>query len=260
MAPVTPLSLFEAMCAFGDPDRVSEMICLDHQGYSGPKIFFMGPITGDELPVWRYRELRQQLEEDLVAKLRAGTLVAIGYDSRAPISAPAVTIPADRWHVLVPNFDASTATDAGIDVTGILVQRVSSIEAPSQPTAAMAEDGLGQVRVGSAAIPGLQIVKAARHASWNGLDLKFSPMSFALLLLLAEKARTGAAPVALRELEDKLFAANFDSKALARAVGRLKTEMIRSGLNPTDAQALIENVRTVGYRLRVPASEIAIED
>ena len=65
---------------------------------------------------------REDLEASLIEKLQAGLLVATGYDSRLAIDAPPVTIPADRWPMLKPDFKSSTVAGPGMQITGILVR------------------------------------------------------------------------------------------------------------------------------------------
>lgn len=104
------------------------------------------------------------------------------------------------------------------------------------------------------------MAKCAKSASWKGLGLNLAPRSFNLLHELADRARQGDTLYPLHELEKKILPKNFGDKALAKAIGALKTEMIQSGVSRADVQSLIENVRSFGYRLRIPASEIEIED
>jgi hypothetical protein len=108
--------------------------------------------------------------------------------------------------------------------------------------------------------PRLRIVKAARRARFDSSDLKLSPRSFNLLIILAEEAIQGAVPVETRILENKLLAGNFYEKAIGQAIDRLKREMNSSGVERENAQSLIENIRAVGYRLRLSASDIQIDD
>jgi len=124
IAPPVPegVTLEEALLRWGDPAIVAEVSRLAAEGYDIPAfIWTLGPETECERNVGRYRSLRGKLEEVLHASLRSGILVATGYDARAAIDASPVTIPADRWRVLVPDFSASSATVSGLTITGILV-------------------------------------------------------------------------------------------------------------------------------------------
>jgi len=149
--------------------------------------------------------------------------------------------------VLTPNVEASTATVAGVEITGILVRSANSADNPP----AKARRTVGRR---------LHISKLARRASLGGSDVKLTPRSFNLLVMLAEAARQGAAPVPLRKLEDELLKGKFEDKSLAKAVCRLKTELIRDGVAQPDVNAMIENTRAVGYRLTILDTEIEIED
>jgi hypothetical protein len=181
----------------------------------------------------------------LVAKLRDGSLVATGYDSRAAINAPPVAIPADRWRVLTPNFEDSSAAGGGLSIGGILV---SDSNRP------------GARREASSPEPQLRIAKAARRACFDGLDVKLTARSFDLLVILAEAAIQGAVPVLKRHLEDRLLGRNFSDKAIGQAINRLKSELTKSGVSHHRAQSLIENVQAVGYRLRVATSDVRVDD
>ena len=239
-------TLAEALLAWGDPAAVAELTELAEAGYDGPGIFSLeGPATACERKAFRYQELRSQLEQELSEKLRDGSLVATGYDSRAAIDAPPVAIPADRWRALTPNFEDSSGAGGGLSISGILVSD------PHLPAAA---------RGASSPPPQLRIAKAARRACLDGFDLKLTPRSLDLLVILAEGAIQGAAPVPKLHLEDRLLAGNFSDKAIGQAINRLKSELTNSGVCVERAQSLIENVRTVGYRLALSPSDIRIDD
>jgi hypothetical protein len=69
----------------------------------------------------RLTDARLRLEHCLMAKLVSGHLVATGYASNAPLDAPARTIAADRWRILVPDLEQSEASGPGTLIAGILV-------------------------------------------------------------------------------------------------------------------------------------------
>jgi Transcriptional regulatory protein, C terminal len=241
-----PLSLFEAMSTWGEPAAVAVMTRLVKDGYDGPSCGFLGgPETEYERNVSRYRELRERLETALVARLRDGSLVAVGYDSRAAIDAPPVAIPAGRWRVLIPNFEDSSAAGGGLAISGILVSGFSNSVAPA---------GVPSPE------PRLRITRPGRRARFDGTDLRLTPRSFDLLVILAEGMLQSAAPVEKRHLEDRLLVGNFSEKAIGQAVNRLKSELMKSGVCRENAQSLIENVRAAGYRLTLSASDIQIDD
>jgi hypothetical protein len=228
------LSLFEATCEFGQPELVAEMLALHRKGYGGLTIMTVssGPMSEDERLQARYDDLRGQLAEGFLRQLRDGTLVAFGYDSRGAVDDPPVRIPADKWRVLKPDFADSSATMPGMLISGIGVTRSR---------------------------PRLHIEMASKWARFNNCKLELAPRSFQLLAILAEAACQGDRPVAKRDLEDRLFGDRFGEKALAQSISKLKTEMIKSGVDSGIAQALIENDRSVGYRLKLSQADIQIE-
>ena len=115
-------TLKEALSRWGDPESAQEMLCLVRQGCDAPMILSTsGPLSPAEERGLRYLSLREKLESEILERLRQGQLVATGYDSRAALDAPPITIPADRWRVLTPDFNKSSATAVGFTVVGILV-------------------------------------------------------------------------------------------------------------------------------------------
>ena len=117
------VTLEEALRHWCDPTRAQEMLRLDKDGFSSPPMIIWAgcPETEYDRNTFRYGSLRSDLERELIDKLRRGVLTALGYDSRAAIDAPPVTISADRWRVLTPDFGESSATASGFTITGILV-------------------------------------------------------------------------------------------------------------------------------------------
>jgi hypothetical protein len=58
-----------------------------------------------------------------------------------------------------------------------------------------------------------------------------------------------------------LLGANRDPKLLAKTVSRLKSEIVSTtGFERSAVSALIENVRSVGYRLRISPLAIRIKN
>jgi hypothetical protein len=238
-----PCTLEEAVLRCCDPAAVSEMTSLSERGFKGPIMaWFPGELTDYERNVLRYEALREQLEKELTEKLKAGTLIAAGYDSRAPIDAAPTTIPGDRWRVLKPNFADSSASTPHFTITGILV--TSGTAEKSAPVR-----GVGRLAIGV----------AARRVRLDGRDLRLSPRSFSLLLMLARAARERDAAVPKQAMEDQLLAKNAGEKALSQSIHKLKEELIQRGVDRDRTQALIENQRAVGYRLTLSSSEIEID-
>lgn len=238
-------TLAEALLAWGDPAAVAEMIQLASEGCDGPQIVILGEPAGEyERKVLRYQELRSQLEQELIKKLRSDSLVATGYDSRAAIDAPPVAIPADRWRVLTPIFEDSSATAAGMTITGILVYE-------GEPATMLPASLTG---------PRLEIRRRARRVRLDDTAVSLTPRSFDLLLLLAEAAVAGDAPMPRRDIEDRLWSAYVSKKAVADAVNKLKAELETQGVVEAADSPLIINHRVIGYRLTIAPAEIRILD
>jgi hypothetical protein len=64
----------------------------------------------------------RELREALVDKLLRGEVHATGFATNQALDRPATAIPPDRWRILVPDFDESSALCfSGIKIEGILV-------------------------------------------------------------------------------------------------------------------------------------------
>jgi hypothetical protein len=63
----------------------------------------------------------------------------------------------------------------------------------------------------------------------------------------------------LGKLEARFFSNRTDQKALGQAMGTLRKQLVKSGLDKKMVALLIRPVRGVGYALGMPATEIAIE-
>lgn len=242
-SPTGPLSLEEALRAFCEPALVAEMIALDEGGYSFVGILIPGPPSEDDLKMHRYRWLRERLEAEALGHLRGGVWVAKGFDRRSPIDAPRKTIFADWWSVLEPNWQAGTAAGGGAEIFGIVVWKQTEGEAPSAPP--------GE--------PVLHIDKRLMRVRLKGCDLKLSPRLFKLLLILAEAALAGAGLVEKRDLERDVLGNNTGEKALAGVVHLLRTEIDRTCPGASLPAGLVENQRSVGYRLALQPSDVRIE-
>ena len=239
-----PQTLEDALQAWCDPSLVAEMLQLKTQGYDGPQFVVAGrPETESERKQSRYRRLRKQLEAELLEKLRAGELVATGYDSRAAIDAPAIKIPADRWRILTANFKESSAATGNVVITGIQVLRLTA-QAPAQPLSG----------------PRLRINLTARQAQLDGIELNLKHLSFRLLVMLAKQAAKGAYVVSKQAIESELFATRIDERTVARAMWRMKQELAEAGLEPNKLEEMIQNQRGLGYRLMMEPVEIQIVD
>jgi hypothetical protein len=133
------LSLHDAMIFYG-PDYEAETVwTLELEGYDGfpPGAEDGWPDPAEEadfrVKSFRLQDRRRLLQHSLMRQLRAGTLIATGYASDAPLDRPAARITPDRWRVLQPDFERSEARGVGLLVVGILVfkaprQRVQSVK------------------------------------------------------------------------------------------------------------------------------------
>lgn len=70
----------------------------------------------------KYRSVEGELHEALVEKLLRGERRATGFLTNHPLDSSAAAISPDRWRILIPDFDESSALCfSGIKVEGILV-------------------------------------------------------------------------------------------------------------------------------------------
>jgi hypothetical protein len=257
VAPVEGKTLEDALLTWGDPAAVTEMVRLAREGYHGPAIIVLGvPETEAEQKIFRYRSLREQLKAELLANLRQGKLVAAGFDARAAIDARPVTVPADRWRVLTPNYVDSSATGPGITIAGILVTEPTATAATAPATEAV-DEGPVVEKIGPKE-PRLRMWKSSGLVQLDGTAVILTHRSFRLLLKLAESAAIGAALVRLAELR-KLVNGSGD-KAVAQGVHVLKGELEKSGVEADRVKVLIENRRAAGYWLNMSSSNIKIND
>jgi hypothetical protein len=252
-SPMTePQTLDGALLIWGEPAVVAEMSQLAREGCDGPQILQLE--VGSNRDVFRYRELREQLEAALVDDLRRGKLIAAGYDSRAPIDAPPVTIPADRWRVLIPDFEDSSASGGGISISRILVHEANMATGPGAEFAK------------ASAVPTLVRLRIKRpqlRVFVDGEERPIPEQPFKLLCLLAERAIFDGGYVANREIDAHLWGKGI------RQLFRPTSDVIRElrdayagttkGKDRDEARMTIEGRRNQGYRLRLSAEEIALE-
>jgi DNA-binding winged helix-turn-helix (wHTH) protein len=234
------------------------MTHLARHGCGGPHIRQYTPEKVDGF--FRHQDLRAMLERKLIQKLQQGTLVASGFASHAPLDAPMVTIPPDRWRSLVPDFEASSAADAGVAIAGIVVREPDPAAAPStamSPTAEVRSTTRVEPDLKSAR---LEIGRMTRRVRFDGIALRLAPLSFELLLILAEAAVAGGSLLSRRQLEARLWSGTVSKKAVAGAIHRLRRELIQQGINKAAVSCLIENRHGVGYRLTVAPADVGITD
>jgi hypothetical protein len=128
------ITLEDALIKWGDPGSVQEFMTLEAEGYDGRHGLLLWfpelPRSVREKKTLQSLKLREQLKTQILGKLQRGELVAIAYDSRAPLDGDPVIIPADRWRVLKANFHESSARGENFAVTGILVYQGKPLGSP----------------------------------------------------------------------------------------------------------------------------------
>jgi hypothetical protein len=226
------LTLREALLFFGDAEQIAEMLHLEATGYSGPQLIVLEtPLSESARKQLRYDRLRRNAEISLRTKLIAGEIIATGRDPRDRLDDPRKRVPPELWQTLAFDFANSTASGDGLLITHILIPEQGS----------------------------LHLWKVARRARLGKVELELTPQSHSLLLALAEQALESTAPVESRKLEARFFSNRTDQKALGQAMGTLRKQLVKSGLDKKMVALLIRPVRGVGYALGMPATEITIE-
>jgi len=236
-----PQTLCGAILTWGAPVAVAEMTRLEKEGWEAPLSFVGGRETESDRQSARYRSIRVQLEVALIEDLRQGKLIASGYDSRAAIDALAVVIPPDRWRVLVPNFEDSSATANGVTIIGILI--------------AAADPAGSQVTVR------LRLKQRQREIYLDGEKRSIAEQPFKVLWLLAEKARIGGGYVPTREIDAQIWGDN--ARLILRqsrdVIRELRDALSRGRVDVDEIHALILASGKKSYRLCLAPEEIALE-
>jgi len=83
--------------------------------------FVSSVLEPEDTPRRRFRRIQEQLEGHLLAHLRDGVLVASGYPENASADAKPTLIASERWSLLTPNFENSSARGSGLLLFGIRV-------------------------------------------------------------------------------------------------------------------------------------------
>jgi hypothetical protein len=104
-----PLS--QAPERFSDQDDCQELCSL--QSYEVSFFVLGAPETEYQRRHWRYHQLKERLEMQLLARLTAGSLQATGLVCPVDLYAERRLIPAARWQTLEPDFRASEAKGPG---------------------------------------------------------------------------------------------------------------------------------------------------
>jgi hypothetical protein len=120
------LPLWEAMLFYGnqsDARTVDELTCQGF-GREPPSVFDeMSRAEQIEYNVnsMQLEHARRRMEFAFLELLKSDAVFATGYASHSPLDMPATRVIADRWRLLEPNFDDSTAKGSNLEVAGILI-------------------------------------------------------------------------------------------------------------------------------------------
>jgi hypothetical protein len=245
------LSLFDAMCASGDPKLVSEMRALKAKGADVPYVFVRGGSQDREES--RYLELIIQLENSLRETLLTGDLVAYGYETGGALDQSMIRIRPDRWRVLEPNFDKSSANSGGSEIIGIVViPKEKSAPVPSAAKSPMPN------RI-TPDMFRLVIKAASMVVTVDGTLVPPRPQPFKLLLLLAEAARDSSGVVPNAVIEQHLFLnALVSTRAVSDSIRSLR-ELLKEALGDGfDSRGLVQNRAGVGYLLNLRSDQVLI--
>jgi hypothetical protein len=114
-------TLEEAYRAFSDPLLIAKAD--RYASAKNPLLFWVAgePKSPYEIAHDEYWRIRRPLEDAFLEKLKSGELCAVGVEVPASASSTHELINPQLWHVLVPNFEESTAAGAGLNVVDILV-------------------------------------------------------------------------------------------------------------------------------------------
>lgn len=234
-----PLSLFDAMCAWGDPDKVAEMLALKRRGADAP-ILVLGR-RGPEPAGWRYRDIREGLEDALVARLLTGGLIAEGYDSDGSFDQPMIRIPSDRWRVLTPDFDESSAVSHNRKIIGIVVSPREKVDAGPSGEPSAIPLGSGLVR--------LVIRQQSKSITLDGKPITLAARPFSLFLLLAEAAQAGTGPMRGSRIKDTLWSPGVSERAATDVVRDLRSKLRSVCGSGFDPHQFIQSRTGLGYVL-----------
>jgi hypothetical protein len=148
------LPLSGAIRRFADPDkwRRYDQAATAARGRVRTRLMYVGgePIAGwgaaeqarhDNHLLDRRDQAWRELQQDFLGRLRSGELVATGYEEPLSLGIERRPVPADVWRSLRPNFKNSTATGAGLKLTGILVHTAEDAPAPVSSTDQISEAG-----------------------------------------------------------------------------------------------------------------------
>jgi hypothetical protein len=117
----SPRTLEAALRDFSDPDGIRYMDEFKQFARRPPVMFTGGDPDFDGHLEWRKR--RSPLEQEFLAMLRRGELVATGLAHPVTLSTKREIIPSHLWDVLTPDFETSEAKGAGLHIVRVEVSR-----------------------------------------------------------------------------------------------------------------------------------------
>ena len=226
-----------------DPERLVGLIA-EASGFAGP----IEPLAPD---LWR------------LGRLASGRSVAVGIAAGA-LQQPGIVLllkaAANGAAVTVVAPDPGPAIRLRFIEAGIDLVELRSTLLPTVGTVDRLDPAMLEPRIVG---PRLVIERRARRASLDGRSIHLSDQLFALLLFLAQRALDGPETVDFRVIEDHVWGAGIHriSSGIREPVRALRDALAADAKDRRAARALIENTRNPnGYRLNLPAAEIAIAD
>ncbi len=148
------LPLSDAIRRFADPDqwRRYDQAATAARGRVRTRLMYVGgePIAGwgaaeqarhDNHLLDRRDQTWRELQQDFLGRLRSGELIATGYEEPLSLGSERKLVPVDLWRALRPNFEKSTATGAGLKLSGILVRKGVDAPAPVPSIEQISEAG-----------------------------------------------------------------------------------------------------------------------
>ena len=188
-----------------------------------------------------YCNLVDRLRNALLDKLRAETLVAVGYHTGDRPDIPRCRIDSGHWRVLEPNFSENSARGGSLELFDILVTT------PEQTSPS------------TSIVPTLTLSDNAKTARTNHGQTKLAPVQYKLLEFLVQRVQAGKPLVSQKEVLAFLYSADASPDNVRSQVFKLR-EKLRPlcGENSGD-QTLIETRPGLGYALRLSPDQVRIE-
>ena len=237
-------SLSDAVEHWGDHQHVAELRRLGEMGYSEETelAHVLRCQTKQDRLLDPFCNLIDRLREDLLDKLRAGSLVSTGFNPANQSDVPRRQIHFDLWRTLKPDFSDNSAQGGGLHIFDILV--TTSEQAPElvfdQPRLVLSDN-----------------MKSVRYDSSS--EIKLQPRTYQLLHLLASRAIARNPIVSANEIYRTIFAEGTSSNAVRDLVRELRRMLKPLDAATLGARMLIETRNQQGYLLRLTADQVSIE-